>query len=181
MSRLTASECAALEQFANVVGEAGFVLVGAAALGFHVNMTWRRTADLDLVLALPMEALSATVARVPGWSRDERREHRWIAPGDIAHAMHEFLAPDADERFTIAAGTDYDNAGAFIVGRRLSAIVNEDEREAIARFLAKLRDEDDRHHSQARMLRESPRAWAEEPDDLLRRLVALEDGLGIPL
>ena len=84
-------------------------------------------------------------------------------------------------RFTIAAGTDYDNAGAFIVGRRLSAIVNEDEREAIARFLAKLRDEDDRHHSQARMLRESPRAWAEEPDDLLRRLIALEDGLGIPL
>ena len=55
-------------------------LIGAAALGCHIPMRWRRTADLDLVVALSIKDAAKALAGRPGWSRSSRREHEWRSP-----------------------------------------------------------------------------------------------------
>lgn len=60
------------------------VLIGASALGCFMDMSWRRTADLDLSLSVSIEESCARIARLPGWSKHPRQEQRWQAPGDIA-------------------------------------------------------------------------------------------------
>jgi hypothetical protein len=57
-----------------------FALIGAAALGCFLDMRWRRTADLDLTVAISLEAF-LDERLVPGWRRDRSMEHRWYAPG----------------------------------------------------------------------------------------------------
>jgi len=58
-------------------------LIGATALGCHIPMTWRRTEDLDIVVALSIEDASRTLGSVPGWSRNPRKEHEWRAPEGV--------------------------------------------------------------------------------------------------
>jgi predicted nucleotidyltransferase len=57
--------------------------IGAAALGCHIPMNWRRTEDLDLVVALSIEDASRTLAALTGWSQDERKEHEWRSPRGV--------------------------------------------------------------------------------------------------
>jgi predicted nucleotidyltransferase len=54
------------------------VLIGAAALGCHFEMTWRRTNDLDLTFVAEPEQI-ADELRALGWIRDLRIEHRWTS------------------------------------------------------------------------------------------------------
>ena len=58
-------------------------LIGAAALGYHIPMDWRRTSDLDLTLAADFDELDASLARLPGWRREPRIEHRWWSPEGV--------------------------------------------------------------------------------------------------
>ena len=67
-----AALCAALP-------EARIVLIGAAALGLHVELP-RTTADVDLVIALASPAFAA-IARELGWSQDPRIPIRFRGPG----------------------------------------------------------------------------------------------------
>lgn len=45
----------ALVDFAARLAPTPMVLIGAAAVGCHVPMDWRRTEDLDLVVAIELE------------------------------------------------------------------------------------------------------------------------------
>lgn len=59
-----------------------FVLVGASALQCH-RPSPRITRDLDLVVAVPLEALPAGLDRLPAWRRDRHREHEWHGPDGV--------------------------------------------------------------------------------------------------
>lgn len=64
-------------------------MVGATALGFHIPMEWRKTDDLDLVLAVEIEEFPAGLETANGWRASKRGEHRWYHndfPVDIVPA-----------------------------------------------------------------------------------------------
>jgi predicted nucleotidyltransferase len=77
---LVESQLAALREIERLWPEANAVVIGATALGFYFDMSWRRTADVDFVVALTVDALPALASR-PGWSRHPRREYEFNAPG----------------------------------------------------------------------------------------------------
>ena len=60
---------------------ADIAIIGAAALLCFVDIG-RFTRDIDLVVALDLEDFRtfADELRVLGWTREERREHRWCGP-----------------------------------------------------------------------------------------------------
>lgn len=60
-----------------------FVLVGAAAINCH-RPSPRRTYDLDIVIAVPLEEFPAGLDRVKGWTRHPKRLHEWRAPGSVS-------------------------------------------------------------------------------------------------
>ncbi|MFH0899871.1 MAG: hypothetical protein V2A73_04505 [Pseudomonadota bacterium] len=100
--------------------------------------------------------------------------------GDLALILEEYLACDDVRRWqddVIAARIPYDCASSFVLGRNLAAFVDGDEQTAIRTFLGKLRDENDPHASQTRMLHASPPSWSGAIESLLTRLDALERGL----
>jgi len=59
------------------------VLIGAAALGCHVTMTWRRTNDLDLTVVAGIASTAAELQEL-GFRRDDRYEHRWFSSSGVA-------------------------------------------------------------------------------------------------
>ena len=77
MIGLDAAQRAALQQLAVALGDTPWVLIGATALACQNDMDWRRTDDIDVVVAVALDDLPATLCRLPGWQRDPRREHRW--------------------------------------------------------------------------------------------------------
>jgi predicted nucleotidyltransferase len=56
-------------------------LIGASALAFHMEMTWRNTADIDVVLAVEVGDLDAAEAKLVGWTR--QHPPRWVAPNKV--------------------------------------------------------------------------------------------------
>jgi hypothetical protein len=58
------------------------VLIGAAALGCHVSMTWRRTNDIDVTIVADIATVTAQL-RAIGFTRDPKREHRWRAHNGV--------------------------------------------------------------------------------------------------
>lgn len=77
---LVESQLAALREIERLWPEANAVIIGATALGFYFDMSWRRTTDVDFVVALTVDALPALASR-PGWSRHPKREYEFTAPG----------------------------------------------------------------------------------------------------
>jgi len=75
---------------------------------------------------------------------------------------------------------DFEVVSAFLLGRDIGALVNSEERAAVASFVAKVRDENDRHGTQARMTNVAPVLWRRDPEALLARLETFERGLGSP-
>lgn len=53
------------------------VVIGAAALGWHLEMTWRRTNDLDLTVTVSPERIVGDLSR-DGSFRRGRAEHVWF-------------------------------------------------------------------------------------------------------
>lgn len=80
MSAFTPAQEEALADVSDAVGLAPVVLIGAAAIDLHVPMGWRRTQDLDLVVAIDLDTFHALPSHLPGWTRDPRREHAWRSP-----------------------------------------------------------------------------------------------------
>ncbi len=58
------------------------VLIGASALACQIEMTWRRTNDLDLTIVADQIELAADL-RALGWVRSERMEQRWTSPHGV--------------------------------------------------------------------------------------------------
>jgi predicted nucleotidyltransferase len=59
------------------------VLIGAAALGCHMAMTWRRTDDIDLTVVAEVTT-TASELRELGFRRHPKLEHRWFSPSEVA-------------------------------------------------------------------------------------------------
>ncbi|MFN7973003.1 MAG: hypothetical protein U0166_11745 [Acidobacteriota bacterium] len=76
MRKLTPEQVTALRQLRAHLPEARILLVGASALGLHLDMTWRATADLDVCVAIGIEDLSR-ISSIAGWTRHPALEHRW--------------------------------------------------------------------------------------------------------
>jgi predicted nucleotidyltransferase len=76
-------EIGALRTLVRVWSMERFVLIGASALRCTLGMRWRVTYDLDSALAVSFDRYPAGLDKEPGWSRHPRREHTWIAPGDV--------------------------------------------------------------------------------------------------
>lgn len=83
MNPFSRDQLAAFRTLRNAYPDARIVLIGASALGMHLNMTWRNTADVDLVLTISMSELDAKLSQLEGWRHDPKRAQRWIAPNDV--------------------------------------------------------------------------------------------------
>lgn len=77
---LSASQIAALREVELVWPGVNVVIIGAAALGFHYEMTWRQTLDVDLVLAIELADFPGALASRAGWSQHATKEHEFLSP-----------------------------------------------------------------------------------------------------
>lgn len=83
MTPLSSAQLAALRTLRATCPEERITLIGATALAFHLPMTWRTTADIDLILATSDSELEALVSALPGWRRDPKHQQRWQAPNNV--------------------------------------------------------------------------------------------------
>lgn len=97
MTQLSPAQLEALRTLRTAYPEAQITLIGAAALGFHVPMTWRNTADIDLVLAMSVSELETGVSKLSGWEQDTKQQQRWWAPKSVPVDLVP-VTPDALER-----------------------------------------------------------------------------------
>jgi predicted nucleotidyltransferase len=77
---LTLDQIAALRELDEVWPESDAVIIGATALGFYYDMTWRKTADVDLVLALDLAAFPGALVKRSGWNQHPTKEHEFTSP-----------------------------------------------------------------------------------------------------
>ena len=75
MSRLTAAQLDALCTLQAAYPDAAIAIIGATALAFHIDMTWRMSVDLDLVIAASVADLDPS--RPPEWRHHPKLEHSW--------------------------------------------------------------------------------------------------------
>ena len=77
---LSAPQVEALRELGQVFPETRIVVIGAAALGFYCDMRWRKTSDVDLVVALDLDQFPGPLAARPGWTRHPRKHHEYTSP-----------------------------------------------------------------------------------------------------
>jgi predicted nucleotidyltransferase len=99
---------------------------------------------------------------------------------DIAQILDEWLPEGDDRRYeedVFAASLDHDAVPPFVLGRALATILKPPHRERVARFLARVADEDSHHHYQMRRL--GPYGRFDDGDSpVTPRLAAFRQGLG---
>lgn len=83
MTPLSRAQLEALRTLRTACPEVRIALIGATALAFHLSMTWRRTADIDLILAVSASELDLLVSLLPGWQQDLKHPQRWNAPNNV--------------------------------------------------------------------------------------------------
>ena len=92
---LTPGQIAALQKIQEIWPQRNAVIIGATALGFYMDMPWRQTVDVDLVVAIDTGDLE-TLARQHGWQQRANRDHEFLAPGgsrlDLLPACPDLLA-----------------------------------------------------------------------------------------
>lgn len=94
---------------------------------------------------------------------------------DIAQVLEGYLGPTDDRRWELPV--DFDNASAFALGMDVGSLINPQEQSVVTTFVAKARDEEDRHGTHARLIRNGPWRWREYPETLFDRLAAFEKGM----
>lgn len=72
---LTPAQISALREVKEVWPDRASAVIGAAALGFYYEMDWRKTADVDLVVALEIDEFPGRLAARPGWDQHPERAH----------------------------------------------------------------------------------------------------------
>lgn len=235
--------------------EEPILVIGAAALDCHLGLSWRRTHDLDLSVAVEPADAATTLAGL-GWRHDPGAPQRWttpaggfvdilpisserieegslqwpgdsteltligfrlafadagplvVAPGtevglaslrslavlkmaafldrpwerdsdleDLAQLLSRFLPADAEERWQgRALDLEYEDVGAYELGRQLGTRVDDPERRLILSFLDSAGDLDDPLAIAARMAARAPLRWR-DPGAIRNRLAALRLGL----
>jgi predicted nucleotidyltransferase len=81
-SPLTEAQVMVLAELVTCCADRKLVLVGAAAVGCHVPMTWRQTHDIDIVVLADIES-TTTALRAIGLVRHARLEHRWYSESGV--------------------------------------------------------------------------------------------------
>lgn len=253
MSTLLPEQVETLRQLAQIWRDTPFVLIGANALALQIDLEWRQTNDLDLLISVALEDYPAGLGALPGWQRRREGEHAWLSPTgvrvdvvpagpgllnagsltwpesghrmslvavrlafdhnvriaiderhsvrvaatpaivvmkmvafldrpdreddltDIAQVVERYLGPVDDRRWTLPV--DFDDASAFALGTDVGLMIDERERPLVMEFLARAKDESDRHLTHALLIRNGPWYWREHPEALLDRLAAFEKGI----
>lgn len=80
MVPLSPSQAAALAAILAALPDTEAVLIGALALGHHIEMGHRQTDDLDLAIAVPLEDFPGPLASLEGWTPHRTMEHRFFSP-----------------------------------------------------------------------------------------------------
>ena len=70
-----------LRALEKVWGSDRFIVIGAAAVGYHIGMSWRGTLDLDLSVTAGIDTYTADLLNL-GWRRDQNAPQRWYLPED---------------------------------------------------------------------------------------------------
>ena len=83
MTGLTTEQVAVVQQLRRIWSEEEFVVVGATAIGCHLEFRWRQTHDFDLCIAAGVEECRRALTALPGWTRHEKVAHAWTAPGGV--------------------------------------------------------------------------------------------------
>jgi predicted nucleotidyltransferase len=254
----TADQVSALQTLIRIWSVNRFVLIGASAMRWHIGERSRTTQDIDLILGVSLQRYPAGLQTEPGWSRHPKREHTWIAPGDvyvdvlpvgagngdlkaltwpesgsqmniaglrlaleeaetievvpgltlqvapleviallkmvsyldrpqerdrdledIALILDEYIKAEDDRRYgdeILDLGLRYEESSPFLLGRKLAAVVNQPERDAVEEFIDLIKGVDDSAATQARMLANAPSGWHKDPEELLVRIAAFERG-----
>jgi predicted nucleotidyltransferase len=56
------------------------VIIGATALGFYIEMQWRKTSDVDLVVAIERDDFPGALVDREGWRQTANKEHEFTSP-----------------------------------------------------------------------------------------------------
>lgn len=83
MTGFTPAQAAALRDLRKIWAEEEFIVIGATAIGCHLDFRWRKTQDLDLTIATGIEDCRRALEALPGWALQPRVLHAWIAPADV--------------------------------------------------------------------------------------------------
>lgn len=97
---------------------------------------------------------------------------------DVAEIIERYIGDDDDRRWSPdAGGRSHDEVSAFLLGRDIRGIVNDQERSMVLALLDRIEGETDGGRAQAGMLRLAPPSFRDRPDDLLLRVAALRAGV----
>jgi predicted nucleotidyltransferase len=92
---LTPDQRSALRELEEVWPDRTIVIIGATALGFYYDMAWRKTADVDLVVAVEIDEFPGRLVERAGWAQHTDKEHEFRSPYgsklDILPAGNELL------------------------------------------------------------------------------------------
>jgi predicted nucleotidyltransferase len=80
---LTPPQISALRELGEAWPGRDIVIIGATALGFYYDMAWRKTADVDLVVAVEIDEFPGRLAGRPGWAQHPDREHEFHSPHGV--------------------------------------------------------------------------------------------------
>jgi len=144
-------------------------------LAFEKSHSFRLAEDLEIQIA-PISVV--TVLKMIA-CRDKPNE-RTKDLQDLGFIIEGFLAEDDGRRFAdevFELGLQYEETCAFFLGKEISSMVNEAEREKVASFISRVRDEADPNATLIRMVQMGPASWQRDPQILLSRLDAFERGL----
>jgi len=92
---LTRPQLDVLKELSRLWSNHEFVLIGASAMLSQLPDLDRQTDDLDLCLAVELNEFPAGLETQPGWTRDQKVEHRWYCgelPVDVVPAGPRLLA-----------------------------------------------------------------------------------------
>jgi len=99
---------------------------------------------------------------------------------DLTLLMDRYLDDD-DDRLYIGAASDEElwneEANTYLLGLDIGRMLTDEEHALLQQFIAKARDRDDVHHTQAVLTRRAPLSWERNIETTLRRLTLLERGL----
>jgi predicted nucleotidyltransferase len=77
---LTTDQLSALRELEQVWPDTNTVIIGATALGFYIDMRWRKTHDVDLVVAIERDDFPGALADRAGWHQTANKEHEFTSP-----------------------------------------------------------------------------------------------------
>ncbi|MBX3269810.1 MAG: hypothetical protein KF729_06095 [Sandaracinaceae bacterium] len=123
MVHLTDAQLDAIREIRSVWPGAELLLIGARALGAHIDMSYRSTEDLDLAIAVSLDDLSDRLSSRSGWRRARAMEQRFYGPSgaivDVLPVAPASVATGKLECHTMSlVGFDlaFDAAKSLIVG-----------------------------------------------------------------